>query len=230
VIILPYKDHYDLFSKYMRQLVTGSLGKEKDLDGKTINQGVAVFGNKGSTYQHSYVKQLREVILNLFVTFIEIHRDHQNRSMIIDSGVTSGDYLQGFLLVKWQVLRENSRECITLSLQYACKYSVGLLIALLKRAVGFYATLINLNAYPRPGIETGKKVAAAVISLQTKALNFLAYKYERAFTASQIATGIGAPGEAETLFKVCEHAAANPDHGIRKIAGKVPFEATYLTA
>src|SRR5581483_3933181 len=53
MVILPYKDRLELFAKYCQQLVMESLGKEKDLNGKTVNQGIAVFGNKGSTDQRS---------------------------------------------------------------------------------------------------------------------------------------------------------------------------------
>src|SRR5438552_18369928 len=47
MVILPYKDRLALFSKYLQQLVMQSLGKEKDLDGNTVHQGIAVYGNKG---------------------------------------------------------------------------------------------------------------------------------------------------------------------------------------
>jgi glucose-6-phosphate isomerase len=40
--------------------------------------------------------------------------------------------------------------------------TVGALIALYDRAVGFYATLVNINAYHQPGVEAGKKAAAGV--------------------------------------------------------------------
>ena len=46
MVVLPYKDRLELFSKYIQQLVMESLGKEKDLDGKVVNQGIAVFGNR----------------------------------------------------------------------------------------------------------------------------------------------------------------------------------------
>src|SRR5437660_11829921 len=72
MVVLPYKDRLLLFSRYLQQLVMESLGKEKDLDGKTVNQGIAVYGNKGSTDQHAYVQQLRDGVLNFFVTFIEV--------------------------------------------------------------------------------------------------------------------------------------------------------------
>ena len=70
MVILPYKDRLALFSKYLQQLVMESLGKEKDLDGNVVHQGIAVYGNKGSTDQHAYVQQLRDGVLNFFVTFI----------------------------------------------------------------------------------------------------------------------------------------------------------------
>ncbi|MEI8312020.1 MAG: glucose-6-phosphate isomerase, partial [Verrucomicrobiota bacterium] len=60
MVILPYKDRLLLFSRYLQQLVMESLGKELDLDGHVVNQGIAVYGNKGSTDQHAYVQQLRD--------------------------------------------------------------------------------------------------------------------------------------------------------------------------
>src|SRR5262249_33961912 len=43
MVVLPYKDRLELFSRYLQQLVMESLGKEKDLDGKVVNQGIAVY-------------------------------------------------------------------------------------------------------------------------------------------------------------------------------------------
>jgi glucose-6-phosphate isomerase len=229
MVILPYKDRLALFSKYSQQLIMESLGKEKDLNGKVVNQGIAVFGNKGSTDQHSYVQQLREGILNFFVIFIEVLQDRGGKSIEVDPQVTSGDYLEGFFLGTRQALHENGRESITLTIKQVSPFSVGLLIALFERAVGLYASLININAYHQPGVEAGKKAAAAVIDLQHKVLNYLAEKKGHALTSAQIASGIGAHDGFETVFKLCEHLAANPDHGIQKIPGKTPFEATYQT-
>ncbi len=227
MVVLPYKDRLELFSKYIQQLVMESLGKEKDLDGKVVNQGIAVFGNKGSTDQHSYVQQLREGILNFFVTFIEVLHDRKEKSLMVDPEVTSGDYLQGFLLGTRQALYENGRESVTLTIQSVSPFSVGLLIALYERTVGLYASLVNINAYHQPGVEAGKKAAASVIDLQRRILSYLTEKRGHALTSSQIASGIGAHDDFETVFKICEHLAANPDHGVKKEAGKTPFDATY---
>ncbi len=84
MVILPYKDSLLLFSRYLQQLVMESLGKEKDLDGNIVNQGIAVYGNKGSTDQHAYVQQLREGVLNFFVTFIEVLHDRQGQPVELE--------------------------------------------------------------------------------------------------------------------------------------------------
>src|SRR5579863_7887941 len=195
MVILPYKDRLELFAKYCQQLVMESLGKEKDLDGKVVNQGIAVFGNKGSTDQHSYVQQLREGILNFFVVFIEVLKDRATKSLPVDPDVTSGDYLSGFLLGTRQALHENGRESITITIQAVTPFSVGLLIALYERAVGLYASLININAYHQPGVEAGKKAAASVIDLQRQILNCLESRRGEAFTAANIAELIGKKDE-----------------------------------
>jgi len=41
------------------------------------------------------------------------------------------------------------------------------LIALFERAVGFYASLVNINAYHQPGVEAGKKAAGNVLTIST---------------------------------------------------------------
>ena len=66
-MVLPYKDRLLLFSRYLQQLVMESLGKELDLDGTRVDQGIGVYGNKGSTDQHAYVQQLRDGVNNFFV-------------------------------------------------------------------------------------------------------------------------------------------------------------------
>ena len=91
MVILPYKDRLELFAKYLQQLIMESLGKEKDLEGNLVHQGISVYGNKGSTDQHAYVQQLREGVPNFFATFIEVlkHRDSESIS-VDDDGMDSG--------------------------------------------------------------------------------------------------------------------------------------------
>ena len=228
MVILPYKDRLELFSKYLQQLVMESLGKEKDLNGKVVNQGIAVYGNKGSTDQHAYVQQLREGVNNFFATFIEVLQDRKVKSMQVEKGVTSGDFLIGFFQGTRRALYENGRENMTLTVPDVSPATVGKLIALYERAVGFYATLVNINAYHQPGVEAGKKAAGAVIALQHKIVDHLK-EHKTAHTADEIAKHIGAPDEAETVFLILRHLSSNKDHGVKcKVpSGKPVFEATF---
>jgi glucose-6-phosphate isomerase len=226
MVILPYKDRLMLFSRYLQQLVMESLGKEKDLNGRTVNQGISVYGNKGTTDQHAYVQQLRDGANNFFTTFIEVLRDRDTASAEVDPGVTSGDYLHAFLQGTRNALFEKGRESVTVTIGKLDAQSVGALIALYERAVGLYATLVNINAYHQPGVEAGKKMAGAVITLQSDVLQFLR-KNIGAYTAEEVARALGAEDQAETVFKILDHAAANADHKVNKSPGKTLFEAKY---
>ncbi len=232
MVILPYKDRLALFSKYLQQLVMESLGKERDLDGTIVNQGIAVYGNKGSTDQHAYVQQLREGVNNFFVTFIEVLRDRDGESLEVEPDITAGDYLSGFLQGTRRALHENGRESMTITIEELNARTLGALIALFERAVGLYASLINVNAYHQPGVEAGKKAAQAVIELQLQVTQALSAAGGRPMTAEAIALeiGIGEGTETETAFKILEHLAANPLRGVGRQAGATPNETTYWTS
>ncbi len=227
MVILPYKDRLQLFSRYLQQLVMESLGKERDLDGEVVHQGIAVYGNKGSTDQHAYVQQLREGVPNFFVTFIQVMRDRRGAEVEVESDATSGDFLNGFLLGTRRALRENGRRSMTLTIERVDARSVGMLIALYERAVGLYATLVNVNAYHQPGVEAGKKAAASVLEVQRAIQRALDKLGSEGGTCERLAELAGHPDDIETAFHVLEHLAANPGRGVVRRAGKTPFDAIY---
>ncbi len=213
LVMLPYKDRLILFSRYLQQLIMESIGKEFDRDGALVNQGLTVYGNKGSTDQHAYVQQLREGVANFFVTFIEVLRDRDGGSLLVEENFTSGDFLFGFFQGTRTALYENGRESMTLTINQVDAYTVGLLIALFERAVGLYASLININAYHQPGVEAGKKAAGAVIELQKSVVELLR-KEKQSLTSGAIAELLGKPEQTEMIFAILRHLAANHERGI----------------
>ena len=228
LVVLPYKDRLLLLSRYLQQLVMESLGKELDLAGNVVNQGLAVYGNKGSTDQHAYVQQLREGVNNFFLTFIEVLKDRQaDTSLEVEPGVTSGDFLQGFFLGTRDAMSEKNRHSMTITVSEVSPKTVGMLIALFERAVGLYASLININAYHQPGVEAGKKAAGGVIALKLKIDATLHAAPGTAFTAESLAAQLGLSDKTEAIFKVLEHLAANPGNRVTKVAGKPWPESTY---
>jgi glucose-6-phosphate isomerase len=205
MVVLPYKDRLLLFSRYLQQLVMESLGKRMDLEGNRVDQGISVYGNKGSTDQHAYVQQLRDGINNFFVTFIRVLESGGN-GMEVEAGANAGDYLHGLLLGTREALAGNERESMTITIRRVDARSVGALIALFERAVGFYASLIHINAYHQPGVETGKKAAAAILTIQGKVLDALTAEGQ---TAEEVAETVEAPDGVESVYLILEHLAAN---------------------
>ncbi|KAJ8426657.1 hypothetical protein Cgig2_029841 [Carnegiea gigantea] len=248
MVVLPYKDSLLLFSRYLQQLVMESIGKEFDLDGNKVNQGLTVYGNKGSTDQHAYIQQLRDGVHNFFVTFIEVLRDRPpGRDWELEPGVTCGDYLFGMLQERSKLngseiffysgffrpevfleyiykanihnhgtrsaLYGNDRESITVTVQEVTPRSVGAMIALYERAVGLYASLININAYHQPGVEAGKKAAAEVLALQKRVLAVLnqasCKEPVEPLTIEEVAKRCHCPEDIEMIYKIIAHMAAN---------------------
>ncbi|KWT90495.1 glucose-6-phosphate isomerase [Candidatus Magnetominusculus xianensis] len=214
MVILPYKDRLSLFTKYLQQLIMESLGKEKDLDGNIVHQGISVYGNKGSTDQHAYIQQLRDGVNNFFVTFVEVLKDREGESMFVEGDFTTGDYLSAFALGTRSALTGSDRESMTITIEKIDAFSLGILIALYERAVGFYASLININAYHQPGVEAGKKAAGSVVTLQHAVLNHLKCNKGKAFSADETAAAIEAVDDAELVFKILLRASHNAERKI----------------
>lgn len=204
MVVLPYKDSLVLFSKYLQQLVMESLGKRLDRDGLVVNQGLTVYGNKGSTDQHAYVQQLRDGVPNFFVSFIEVRKARAGTSIEVEPGATSGDFLQGFFRGTRKALYESGRNSLTISIPEVTPFQLGLLIALFERTVSFYASLVNINAYHQPGVQAGKKAAGEFLEVLTNVRAALAAEPA---TAGRIATAIGA--DPEEVHHCLTHLAAN---------------------
>ncbi|MGA1622018.1 MAG: glucose-6-phosphate isomerase, partial [Synechocystis sp.] len=86
--------------------------------------------------------------------------------------------------------------------------TVGALIALYERAVSFYASLVNINAYHQPGVEAGKKAAASILALQKSVLAVL-QSTAGAIAIEELAVKAQAGDQVETVYKIVRHLAAN---------------------
>jgi glucose-6-phosphate isomerase len=115
MVVLPYCDRLELFSKYLQQLVMESLGKKLDRAGTVVHQGLTVLGNKGATDQHSYIQQLRDGINDYFATFIQVLRLPSASGALVEGEFRSTDYLAGFYLGTRHALSESDRESVSIS-------------------------------------------------------------------------------------------------------------------
>ena len=93
------------------------------------------------------------------------------------------------------------------------------MIALYERAVGFYGTLVNINAYHQPGVEAGKKAATRLLQLQDDVREKLSGGTGK--TAEEIARAIDA--DPEDVFHVLQHLASN-DSRVQTAKGDDPSD------
>ncbi len=204
MVVLPYRDRLEVFSRYLQQLVMESLGKRLDRDGNVVQQGLAVYGNKGSTDQHAYVQQLRDGLDNFFAVFIEALDEPADIAPV--AGENPADFLAGFLQGTRAALCEGGRQSLTLTLQRFDARSLGALIALFERAVGLYGEWINVNAYHQPGVEAGKTAAAQILTLQQRLEAALSDGAPHDLSDLGEALGLESP---EPLFWILRHLCFN---------------------
>ena len=207
MVVLPYRDRLQVFSRYLQQLVMESLGKKLNRKRIQVNQGIAVYGNKGSTDQHAYVQQLRDGVDNFFVNFIEILHDPADITEV--NNKRPGDYLSGFLQGTRSALTEGGRQNLTITFRVFDESSLGALIALFERAVSLYAELINVNAYDQPGVEAGKKAATNIINLQKNIEELLLDGKER--TLSEINKSLSTEA-TESIYLILRKLSENSKH------------------
>ena len=96
---------------------------------------------------------------------------------------------------------EKGRGSITMSIPEVNAFYIGALIALYERVVGFYGSLVNINAYDQLGVEAGKKAASKLLELQKQVRTQLSDKGK---TAEQIARA-----DPEDVFHSLRHLASN---------------------
>jgi glucose-6-phosphate isomerase len=220
MVVLPYSDRLAGVPRWIQQLVMESLGKQYDRAGRPVYQGLTVYGNKGSTDQHSYMQQLRDGKPDFFVTFLRVHRERAGPPVALAPDVTLGDHLFGGLEGTRAALYDRGRDSITITLMDIDARSLGALIALYERAVGLYAELINVNGYHQPGVD--KYAAQPILALQCGVLAQLrAAKTPQ--TAEQVADAIGQPDQVETVYKLLEHLALSGGRAVLA-DGKTPHD------
>lgn len=200
LVMLPYRDRLGLLGRYLQQLVMESIGKRLDRSGQRVDQGLTVYGNKGSTDQHAYVQQVRDGRDDTFVHFIDTRC--QGPRIRVDDGYDADDFLVGFQLGTRAALRERDRPSVSIQVADCSATSLGQLVALFERAVGFYAELININAYHQPGVEAGKRGAKRALLLLRQVENGLS---EEPMAAADLVSELG---DVPMAWRLLHHLAA----------------------
>lgn len=157
IALLAYRDRLRYLGRYVQQLLMESLGKAEDLDANPVQQGLSVFGERGSCDQHSILQYLTQGRNDTFTMLIETRQDALDE----DTQRLADQHLAR-CLGTYQSLGAARRPRALLSVPGLDADSLGAVIAFFERCVGYYAGMANLNAYDQPGVEHGKQASAAL--------------------------------------------------------------------
>ena len=202
-----------------------SIGKRLDLQGRRVDQGLTVYGNKGSTDQHAYVQQLREGVPNFFAVFIRV-LESGGSAREVEPGVTAGDYLHGFLLGTRDALFEQ-RPRIDDHHHPAGRGPDGRRADRTVRARRRVSMPASSTSTPTisQASKRARKPPPSILALQGKVLAALSTTPQ---TPEQVAATTGVPESAETVYLLLEHLAANGR--ARAAVADDPGQTTFVRA
>ncbi len=224
MVVLPYKDRLELWSRFLQQLFMESLGKTLELEGASQCFGLTVYGNKGTTDQHSYIQQLLAGHNDFFALFFSVLQEtgETRQTVVEEGGITMGDYLLAFCHGTMKAMANQGRESMLITLDKLDAFSLGGLIALFERVVGYYAACVGINPYDQPQVEEGKKSADTIIQLKKKLNSLLADWVSDEGKKSLCLAALRRsflPGEYNTLYYLLHQ---------MKEAGQISIEQTEL--
>jgi glucose-6-phosphate isomerase len=219
MVIIAYKDQLEVFFRDLQQRLMDSFGMELDLNRGAFDQRITVLGYKGSKGRHSYIQQLRDGLKGFLVSLIKVLADSHNSASMVKDTATVGDFLHGFSLGTRQAFAEKDRESLAVTGADVLARTVRILTALLDHAVGFYVSLVKINVYHQPGVETGKKAAGLVMEIQRKIVTHLFNKPDKLFTVFEILKAIDMEYDIYNASRVVQHLTASDNHSVSKSSG-----------
>ena len=150
MVVLPYKDRLLLFSRYLQQLVMESIGKQLDLQGQRVEQGLTRLRQQGLDRP----ARLRPATPRGGAELLRRVHPGAGGRRLGARGRTGGHGRRLPARLPARDAGGSVRERPGVDDDHRSagrRPTVGALIALFERAVGFYASLVGINAYHQPG-------------------------------------------------------------------------------
>ncbi|RLB07679.1 MAG: glucose-6-phosphate isomerase [Deltaproteobacteria bacterium] len=167
-VMMPYADGLREVADWFRQLWAESLGKKKDLRGRSVYVGPTPVKALGVTDQHSQLQLYLEGPYDKVITFLAL--GSFSRMMRIPAGGSWGEetaYLEGKSLNELIeaerratefVLTRNKRSNCTIYLRGLDAKVLGGLFYLLEVQTAFAGGLYGVNPFDQPAVEEGKRL------------------------------------------------------------------------
>jgi len=167
-VMMPYSEALACLADWWTQLVAEGLGKELDLDGRIVHNGITPLAAVGASDQHSRLQLFIEGPNDKLLTFVRVE-DHGTRLEIPKgySDLESVGYLGGRTLGELLNLEqrateislaERGRVTTTIHVPVVNAFTLGQLFYLLEIQIVLMAALYRVDPFNQPGIEAGKRL------------------------------------------------------------------------
>jgi glucose-6-phosphate isomerase len=175
VILMPYCDALQSFTRWYVQLLAESLGKERDRKGRRVHEGRTPIAALGTTDMHAQTQQHREGRRNKLLTTIAV-RDFGSQEIRLPAdgelagklpfiaGHSFGRILDAAREANEESLAADGRPTCCVSVPQLSEYTLGQLLYFFEIATAFEGELLNVNAFNQPGVEHYKKIMKKILS------------------------------------------------------------------
>jgi len=187
--VLPYDERLRRLPAHLQQLEMESLGKRVHLDGSIVSRatGPVVFGEPGTSAQHSFMQLVHQGPKPVPVDFILVARpDHthaENHRILLANGLAQAEALlmgrdaagveadmraagaDAATIARLLPHRifPGDRPSVTIVLPSLDPASLGALIALYEHKVFVLGALWRINPFDQWGVELGKQLAGGIL-------------------------------------------------------------------
>ena len=171
-VMMPYSSRLKFVSDWYVQLWAESLGKEVDLDGKTVHIGPTPVKALGATDQHSQVQLYNEGPNDKLITFVrvgefdtqlEIPQVYQDSELGYLCGKTINDLMNAEADSTRVAVTDYKRPNITITIPQVNEYYLGQLLYMLEIQTAIAGALYNINTFNQPGVEQAKNYTYALM-------------------------------------------------------------------
>jgi glucose-6-phosphate isomerase len=171
VVMMPYCDALYQLAFWFRQLWAESLGKAKDMSGKSVHVGQTPVVALGATDQHSQLQLYTEGPFNKMVTFLMVENHGVPLSIPLKvekeyaylSGHTLGELINIEAQATQLALAKAGRSSMSLTLPEVNPFIIGQLLFLFEVQTVFTAGLYNINPLDQPGVESSKNYIQGIM-------------------------------------------------------------------
>ena len=163
--VLPYSKRLALLPDYLQQLEMESNGKRLDRSGQPVTHATApiIFGGVGVNSQHSFHQLLHQGTHLVPSDFVVLAPgiDARSRMLAINAVAQTAALMSGDAADPHGT--PGNQPSTTILLPALTPRTLGALLALYEHKVFVEGVLWNINSFDQPGVDLGKRLAAALM-------------------------------------------------------------------